>query len=121
MLPNWVVGLVIGFVVRQIKKYGEDLNWSEVKADLDVALRASLPDFIEDAAVELAFGAVDIFKGVLLSDDLKAIAEKLLLGDVASALTILKDVILRLIHPTNPILAAKMVEACDEMACSKQV
>ncbi len=119
-MPNWIIGLVVGFVIRQIKKYGEDLDWAKVKADVEAQIRAALPDWAENAVVELALAAIDILADVLTSEDLKAIAEKLLAGDVGGALIALKDLIVKLIAPKDAKLAAQLVEACDDLACHVQ-
>ena len=49
-----------------------------------------------------------------------SIVEKLAAGDVAGALTELKDLVIALIHPTKPALAKKIADACDEHLCHVQ-
>lgn len=107
--------MVVGFVIRQIKKYGEGLDWAKVKADVAVYLKP-LPDWIESACVEVANKALDLLAAVLSADELRSIAEKLVSGDVGGALLALKDLIVKLIAPSEPALAAELVKACDDYA-----
>jgi len=117
-MPTWIVNLVVGFVIRQIKKYGESLNWAKVKADVEAQLKTLLPDWLEGAVIELALKALDILSGVITSEALKSIAEKLVSGDVAGALAELKDLIISLIAPTYPVLGAQFASAIDDHAAS---
>jgi hypothetical protein len=118
-MPAWVITLVVGFVIRQIKDYGANLDWAHVKELVAQAL-APLPDFIERACVQVANAAIDVLAQVLQSEHLSSIAAKLASGDVAGALAELKDLIMQLVHPTNPSLATHLVQACDDHLCHVQ-
>ena len=42
-MEKWVIAYVIGFVLRQLDKFQHEIDWSKVKADVDVRIRALVP------------------------------------------------------------------------------
>ena len=68
MLNSWVISLVIAFVVRQISKYGKEIDWAKVKADAEIRIRALIPgEWFDDEAVMLVNAIIDRAAEVMLN------------------------------------------------------
>ena len=88
MFERWLVGMVISFVLRQVAKFKSQINWTQVKADLEVRVRALVPgDFFDGEAVALCNVVIDGVVSVLSAQaDLEAILTKLAASDWQGAL-----------------------------------
>lgn len=103
-MPTWIVEMVVNFLLRQVKKWGEQLDWAKVKADAEARIRAVLPDWVEGAAVDVALGALEVCKYVLGdAADLKRIVDLLQAGDVAGAFGALVALIEEALRKPAPV------------------
>lgn len=60
LIEKWIVTAAIGFIIRQLEKFGAKTNWETVKKDLAVRAADLLPGTWLDAeAVELSNAIVD--------------------------------------------------------------
>ena len=96
MLERWAIGIVIAFIVRQIGKFGKTIDWTKVKADVDVRVRALVPgEWFDDEAVDLVNSVLD--RAALVLTQEAAIEEVLKLaaaGKWSEAVEALKRLIL---------------------------
>lgn len=107
MLPSlpWILKIVVpyvlSFVVRQIAKWGEAIDWALVKADAEERVRALLPDWLfEDDVVEAVHLLLDICAEALgKSNALKAILEKCVAKDFAGALELARQLLVGIVKP----------------------
>ncbi len=66
MWDRMVIGWIIAFVLRQLEKFKETVDWTMVKVDLAVRVRALLPGtWLDDSAVTITDGLVDRFAVIL--------------------------------------------------------
>lgn len=69
-MPDFILRIVVSFLVRQITKFGRDTDWNKVKADLDVRIRKLIPGtWFDDEAAELAGVIIDAVAEALKSED----------------------------------------------------
>ena len=60
MLERWALNLVIAFIMRQLAKFGQTIDWAKVKADLDERVRALVPGtWFDDEVVALVNMVLD--------------------------------------------------------------
>lgn len=96
MFQKIIINLVIAFILRQIKKFGETVNWDLVKADLDKRIADILPGtWIDAEAVTVANYVFDACKAALgATDNLKSIMVHLANEDWPGAIAAVKDLLL---------------------------
>lgn len=96
MLEKWLVGVVIAFVLRQLAKFKDTVDWVKVKADLDLRVRALVPGtWFDDEAAAIVGLVMDRVIAVLSQgDQVKVILELLAAEQWAAALVALKDLLL---------------------------
>ncbi len=69
-MPTWVVNLIISFVLRQIAKFAETIDFDKVKADLAVRIAALVPGtFFDDEAIKVMNTIVSGFELCLAKTD----------------------------------------------------
>jgi hypothetical protein len=89
-----VIPLVISLVLRQLEKFGEAIDWSKVKADVEPRVRKIVPGTIlDDAAVTFILGIISAFETTLKDEDLKIVLELLAKKDYLAAGQKLIDII----------------------------
>lgn len=102
MWDKIVLNMVIGFVLRQLAKFGKTIDWAKVKADADVRVRQLVPGtWFDDEAVALVNGAID---AVVVALGAEGAWDKLLHAlanqDWDGALTALRELLAKVWHPT---------------------
>lgn len=104
-MQQFLLNLVIMFVLRQLAKFGTQTDWAKVKADLGERVRQLVPgEWLDDDAVLFVNQAIDAFAFVCADTaDLKAIIDCLARQDYAGAYEALKVLIGRLYQPTDAI------------------
>lgn len=103
MVQNWIMGMVVSFVMRQLAKWGKSIDWAMVKADVDARVRALVPgEWLDDEAVQMAHALVDALAGVLGAN---AILEKIVMllldKKFQDAWSELRDLIMKYWKPTT--------------------
>jgi len=69
VIPATLIDMAITFIIRQVDKFAEQVDWTKVKADLDTRVRDLIPgDFVDEFAVAILNKTVDIVS-VLLKDE----------------------------------------------------
>lgn len=96
MLDQWIVRLVLSFIMRQLDKFTHTIDWTKVKADLAVRVRDVVPGaWFDDEAVAAANALVDAVAAALAKkDQIEEILALLAAQDYAGALLKLKDLVL---------------------------
>lgn len=95
MLEGWIINIVITFVVRQITKWGSEVDFEKIKLDIEPRIRAILPgDFLDDEAVSIMFFVIDKLSSVsnnaeALTGVFAAVAAK----DMKRAIELLKELV----------------------------
>lgn len=116
MLEKLVMPLVIGFVVRQLEKFEESIDWERVKADTFERVRMLVPGtWFDDEACAIAGAAIDIIKSVLSKgSDVKHLLQLLSDKKYDMATSMLKELVLgKLMFPVAPLTAAECkVKSC---------
>lgn len=103
MLQKWAFDLVIGFVLRQLAKWADSIDWGTVKFDLGERVAALVPGaWFDEEAIAVANTIVDAAAAVLQStDDIKRILELCAAEQWLDAAAELKDLILGSWNPTT--------------------
>lgn len=74
MFQKWVLGLVVSFVVRQVAKLEDSIDWAGLKAKLDARVRVLIPGtWFDDEAAALV--AVVLGRAEEVLNDSEAIAQ----------------------------------------------
>lgn len=96
MLDRWLIILVINFVLRQLAKVSGTVDWANIKAEMDKAVRDFLPGtWFDDEGVAIADALLARVQAVLSnSDAIKHILELLAAQDYTGAFLALKDLLL---------------------------
>lgn len=96
MISRWAIAIAISFIVRQIEKFGETIDWAKVKADLKPLVEKTVPGTWFDAEAVAAVNAlVDVAARALSATaDIKRILDLLADEKWAEAVALLKDLIL---------------------------
>lgn len=116
MLRDWFRGIVIKqvilFVMRQLEKFTENINWDQVKADLEPRIRDLIPGTIaDDLVVGWANALIDMVATVLTAkDEIQEILTLLSKGDYNAAWQKLRELILGRFQPTT--VAQQFVYDC---------
>lgn len=59
-MSSFIANLVIGFIVRQIQKFQQSIDWAIVKRDVDIRVKAIVPgDWLDDEAVLAVNALID--------------------------------------------------------------
>jgi hypothetical protein len=114
-MQGWVIAAVISFLIRQIGKYGEGLDWDSVKADAHARIDDLVPKPFSGVFYGLADSVLDVFKTVLARpEDLASIAQAVASGDLAGACKQLVDLITAVVHPSSPVALSGLKTLLDE-------
>lgn len=102
MLERWLINLVISFVLRQLAKFKNEIDWAKVRVDMSARIAAVIPGtWFDDEAVYVANALLD---GVLLvlgqTADLERVLALLAASDWNGAFEALKDLLLKVWNPT---------------------
>jgi hypothetical protein len=109
MFEKWLIGMVVAFVLRQVAKFRDTIDWAKVKADLDARVTALVPGvFFDSEAVALVNALLDRIVMVLGDTaDLQKILDALAASDWAGAYAALLVLIQHAWTPTEgPALKA---------------
>lgn len=95
MFKSWLINLAITFIIRQIAKFNETLDWEKVSADLEARVRALIPgDMFDSSAVAVVNAVLAGAKQVLADEEALAHIVKLAAaGDWERAIAALKDLL----------------------------
>lgn len=119
MLNKWIIGFVIGFIMRQLEKWRETVNWETIKADLKPRIEALVPgEWFDDQAIALVFAFIDVVADVLsATGEIESILNLLAAQKYQEAWEKLRDLILGNLQPINPEqeLVKQMVEDCKSI------
>ncbi len=118
MANQYVVQLVLLFVLRQLGTYGEQIDWTLVKADLAQRIPALIPGMLLDSfftkvGLSIADGLADVLKGGRLN----LVLAKLAAGDVDGAMKDLQNMLKNFWRPTgeHKDAAATLVDTLSAM------
>ncbi len=102
MWDRIVLNMVVSFVLRQLAKFGKDIDWAKVKSDLGERVRQLVPGtWFDEEAVALVNAALDAVKIALgAQDDWDTLLRALAAQDWNGALAALKDMLSKVWHPT---------------------
>lgn len=110
-MPQWIITLVVNFLLRQIAKFGKDTDWVKVKADAVARISQVVPAWMLGSLADLVNGAIDVLAEALAStDDLARIADLLVKGDVAGALSELIVLVEKLVHGPEQYQVAEVLK-----------
>lgn len=116
-MPAWIISLVVNFVLRQIAKFADGTDWVKVKADALSRISQIVPAWLLPSLADIVGEAVDILAEALKStDDLAAIAAKLVAGDVAGALALVIALVEKLIHLPAQYQVLEALKKCQAHA-----
>ena len=103
LLERWALQLVFAFVIRQLKKFGKEIDWALVKADAAARAAALCPiDWFDDEMARFAGFLVDGCEAAVKStSDVQDVLDRLAGKDWAGALDELKDLVLKAWKPTD--------------------
>lgn len=114
-MQGWVIAAVVSFLVRQIGKYGESLDWEKVKADIHARIDDLVPKPLSGFFSSLADNVLDVFKTALSrQDDLVSIAQSVASGDLPGAYKQLSDLITAIVHPSTPVALSGLKSLLDD-------
>ena len=101
MLLKFALNLVIGFVLRQVAKWQEGVDFSKVKADLDERVKALVPGaFFDDEAIYLVNNAIDVIAAILANTtELKVILDLVAGGDFKGGFDVLWKLLVGKVAP----------------------
>jgi len=74
---NMIIAFLAPFIIRQIDKYGHEIDWAKVKSDAEIRIRVLVPGkFFDAPAVDLANRVIDAAAGLMQNDEeMKKIVE----------------------------------------------
>lgn len=120
MINKWIIGFVISFVLRQLEKWRDTVDWAKVKADLKPRIEQLVPGtWLDDSAVDLVFTLIDVVADVLkATGEIEAILNLVAEQKYQEAWEKLRDLILGNLQPSTPNehLVKQMVEDCKSIA-----
>lgn len=103
-MTNWILQLVITFVLNQLSKIGTSVSWSVLKSEADAWVKAHFPDFMQAFIEKSLDGALDTVVAALGdSVDLQLIVDDLTSQDWSKAVA---DLEMMLAKANAPHLAA---------------
>lgn len=96
-MKNWLIGLILGFVLRQIDKFRNEMNWAKLKAEAASYVADLVPGTWLDAeAIKLTHALIDAGERALGDkENLEDIFQALSAKDWPVAIMELKDLILK--------------------------
>jgi len=91
-MEKWAIHFAIAFALRQIAKFHDTVDWTKVKAGLDVRIAGALPgSWLDSEATREANWVIDAFaKGLTKKDELQKLIDLTVAGDWAGALAAAK-------------------------------
>jgi hypothetical protein len=93
-MQKWIISAVISFLVRQIGKYGEGLDWDKVKSDVHARIDDLAPKSLSGLFYDIADNVLDVFKDAISKpDDLVSIAQSAASGDFSGSCNRIIDLI----------------------------
>ena len=100
-MENWLIGLVLGFVLRQIDKFRNDLNWAKLKVEAAGYVADLVPGTWFDAeAIKLVHVVIDAGERALGDkENLEDLFQALSAKDWPEALMELKELVLKAWDP----------------------
>lgn len=103
MIQKLVMGFVISFVMRQLEKFRESIDWDLIKKDLDDRVRQMMPgSWFDDEAVIVVNAAVDLMRSALeQGNTIKHLLELLSAQKYDVAMTVIKDCVMGKLSGTN--------------------
>lgn len=117
MIQKWVIQMAISFVMRQLSKWGESIDWAKVKADVEERVRALVPgEWFDSEAVAVVMALLDAAASVLSATaDLEKIVKLAVDGKFPEAWAALRDLILGSWQPSSAAehAAFKCVADCE--------
>jgi len=116
MFRNIIIRFVIGFVMRQLARWKEVIDWAKVRVDLENNIRAFMPSWIADEAVRWAMVVLDVVESVLQAKtEIEEILRLLANSEFDAAWRKLRDLILDNFTPSTPeqALVVEMVRDCE--------
>ncbi len=107
MIKNWIIQLVIGFVLTKIEAATGVIDWAALQAEVETYVAKFLPSFMlpmVDGVIADTFAALQL----ALADtaDISLILTDLANGAWADALTTLQTLLAKVVHPTQGAVAA---------------
>lgn len=101
MLERWAISLAISFVMRQLAKFLESINWETVKVDLEKRIRDLVPGtWFDSEAVAAAMALVDAVAAVMSAQsEIEQILKHLADQKWQEAWEVLRDLILKQWQP----------------------
>lgn len=104
MIRKWIFSMAVSFVMRQLAKWQNGIDWTKVKADVEARIRALVPgDWFDDEAVSLVMVFIDALQSIMSATAaLEAIVRLLADGKTQEAWQALRDLILEQWKPTTP-------------------
>lgn len=116
MFRNIIIRFAIGFIMRQLSRWKENIDWAKVRADLEDRVRSIVPSWIADEAVRWAMVLVDVVEAVLQAQsDIQEILNLLAQSKFDEAWVALRQLILDNFNPINPdqALVVELVRDCE--------
>jgi hypothetical protein len=96
-MPMWIITLALNFLMRQLERWGTNIDWVLFKADMKPRVEALVPGRIFDrAAVALVNELIDAVASVLSGSELQRVVDLLLQGKNAEALAAVVDLLKRI-------------------------
>lgn len=115
MLERWLISIVISFVLRQLAKFKQDVDWGKVRADMDARIRALVPgSWFDNEAVALCNSVLD---GVIFvlgsSESIETILRLLAESKWEDAAAALKDLLMSVWIPrgASAVKAVSLLKA----------
>lgn len=118
IFEKWIVTTAIGFVVRQLEKFGKDTDWAKVKADLGVRVEQLMPGtWFDDEARAISDAIIDACaRGLGNAKTLGIILELVADGKYQEAGAKLREYLLKTWRPDATDLLAHKAMALLEAA-----
>lgn len=116
MFRNIIIRFAIGFIMRQLSKWKEGIDWAKVSTDLEERIRSFIPSWIADEAVRWAMVLLDVVEAVLQAkSDIEAILTLLANSEFDEAWRKLRDLILDNFTPATAeqALVVELVRDCE--------
>ena len=94
-MHSWLISIVISFVLRQLAKFTDSIDWDKVQKDLDERVRQIVPGtWFDDEAVKIVDIAFLTIKRVLKAQDkIQSILQLLAEQKFPEAATLLKRIL----------------------------
>lgn len=108
MIANWVIQLVISYIIRQLDSFGAATDWAALKKDFELQVDALLPAWAQALVNPVIDDAVDVLKAALADTaDLQTVLVALASKDWQAALATLEALLQKATHPkAGDVLAA---------------